>query len=168
MQSNRSGSVQEDRVGQRVLVLGIGNLLWADEGFGVRAVDFLRDNYVLDDSVTLTDGCTQGIYLVQYIRDADILVVFDAVDMALAYLAGFGIQARRRAEPLKADTAASGAISDIHACEAESPSDRQACRKGDARVLESEDFQLAYRPTSIDGVSVGVDQHPEKYREPES
>ena len=24
---------------QRVLVLGIGNILWADEGFGVRAVE---------------------------------------------------------------------------------------------------------------------------------
>ena len=25
----------------RILVLGIGNLLWADEGFGVRAVEEL-------------------------------------------------------------------------------------------------------------------------------
>ncbi len=242
MQSNRGGS--STQVEQRVLVLGIGNLLWADEGFGVRAVEFLRDNYALDDNVTLMDGGTQGIYLVQYIRDADILIVFDAVDyglpggtlkrvegaevprflgcrkvslhqtgfqevlamaemlgdypshllligvqpvelddyggslrpqvkaqiqpavdMALAYLAGFGIGAWHRPEPLKIDTAASGAISDILVYETERPSEMQAWRKGDARVLQSKDFHLACRPSPVDGVSVGVDQHLEKYRD---
>ena len=67
----------------RVLVLGIGNLLWADEGFGVRALEYLRDHYELEGQVTLLDGGTQGIYLVQDVRDADVLVVFDAVDYGL-------------------------------------------------------------------------------------
>ncbi|GAB4356309.1 MAG: HyaD/HybD family hydrogenase maturation endopeptidase [Oricola sp.] len=67
-----------------VLILGIGNLLWADEGFGVRAVEELHRTYAFEDNVRIMDGGTQGIYLVQYIRDADILVVFDAVDYGLA------------------------------------------------------------------------------------
>jgi hydrogenase maturation protease len=29
----------------QVLILGIGNLLWADEGFGVRAVEALGREY---------------------------------------------------------------------------------------------------------------------------
>lgn len=66
-----------------VLVLGIGNLLWADEGFGVRAVEELHRRYEFPDGVRLMDGGTQGIYLVQHIRDARILVVFDAVDYGL-------------------------------------------------------------------------------------
>ena len=66
-----------------VLVLGIGNLLWADEGFGVRAVEAMHARYAFADNVRLVDGGTQGIYLVQLIRDADILVVFDAVDYGL-------------------------------------------------------------------------------------
>lgn len=66
-----------------ILVLGIGNLLWADEGFGVRAVEQMHRHYVFPDHVRLVDGGTQGIYLVQIIRDADVLVVFDAVDYAL-------------------------------------------------------------------------------------
>ncbi|MBT6094531.1 MAG: HyaD/HybD family hydrogenase maturation endopeptidase [Rhodospirillaceae bacterium] len=66
-----------------VLILGIGNLLWADEGFGVRAVEALHQHYEFADNVTLMDGGTQGIYLVQHVRDADILVVFDAVDYGL-------------------------------------------------------------------------------------
>jgi hydrogenase maturation protease len=66
-----------------VLILGIGNLLWADEGFGVRAVEELHRRYTFPQCVRLLDGGTQGIYLVQHIREADILVVFDAVDYGL-------------------------------------------------------------------------------------
>ncbi|WP_372885495.1 HyaD/HybD family hydrogenase maturation endopeptidase [Shimia sp.] len=68
---------------QRALILGIGNLLWADEGFGVRAVEEFHRQYETPDNVTLMDGGTQGIYLVQHVRDADILIVFDAVDYGL-------------------------------------------------------------------------------------
>lgn len=68
---------------EAVLVLGIGNLLWADEGFGVRAVEELNRRFEFPDSVRLMDGGTQGIYLVQHIREARILVVFDAVDYGL-------------------------------------------------------------------------------------
>ncbi len=67
-----------------VLILGIGNLLWADEGFGVRAVEELHRGWSFPDNVRLMDGGTQGIYLVQHIREADLLVVFDAVDFGLA------------------------------------------------------------------------------------
>lgn len=66
-----------------VLILGIGNLLWADEGFGVRAVEELHRRYSFPENVVLMDGGTQGIYLVQHVRDADILIVFDAVDYGL-------------------------------------------------------------------------------------
>lgn len=68
---------------QKTLILGIGNLLWADEGFGVRAVEQLNRHYQFDQNVTLMDGGTQGIYLVQYVEQAEILVVFDAIDYAL-------------------------------------------------------------------------------------
>lgn len=66
-----------------VLILGIGNLLWADEGFGIRVVEALHARYELPGNVRLLDGGTQGIYLVQHIRAADILIVFDAVDYNL-------------------------------------------------------------------------------------
>ena len=66
-----------------VLILGIGNLLWADEGFGVRAVEALHRTHHFDDNVRLMDGGTQGLYLVHHVQDADILLVFDAVDYGL-------------------------------------------------------------------------------------
>lgn len=74
----------EDIKQPSILILGIGNLLWADEGFGVRAVEAMHSAWVFPDNVRLLDGGTQGIYLVQLIRETDILVVFDAVDYGLA------------------------------------------------------------------------------------
>ena len=68
---------------KKVLVLGIGNILWADEGFGVRTLEALQSHYEFPDNVTLLDGGTQGVYLVQDVRDADILIVFDAIDYGL-------------------------------------------------------------------------------------
>lgn len=67
----------------RILVMGIGNLLWADEGFGVRAVETLNARYAFPDNVTLMDGGTQGLYLVNFVQEADRLLVFDAVDYGL-------------------------------------------------------------------------------------
>jgi hydrogenase maturation protease len=67
----------------RVLILGIGNLLWADEGFGVRAVEALNRDYEFPANVRLMDGGTQGLYLIEHVTSADILIVFDAVDYGL-------------------------------------------------------------------------------------
>lgn len=67
----------------RVLILGIGNVLWADEGFGVRCVERLAETKVFPDNVQLLDGGTQGLYLLPFIEEADVLVVFDAVDYGL-------------------------------------------------------------------------------------
>lgn len=68
----------------QVLVLGIGNVLWADEGFGVRCVEALADHWTFDENVTLLDGGTQGLYLLPFLESADILLVFDAIDYGLA------------------------------------------------------------------------------------
>ena len=67
-----------------ILILGIGNLLWADEGFGVRCVEALAERYTLPDHVTLLDGGTQGLYLLPQVEAAEQLLVFDAIDWGLA------------------------------------------------------------------------------------
>ncbi|MBY6241966.1 HyaD/HybD family hydrogenase maturation endopeptidase [Methylosinus sp. Sm6] len=67
----------------RTLVLGIGNILWADEGFGVRAVEAFHARYETGPDVTVLDGGTQGLYLVQFVEACDRLLVFDAIDYGL-------------------------------------------------------------------------------------
>ena len=69
---------------KQVLLLGIGNVLWADEGFGVRCIEEINRQYIFPENVTLMDGGTQGIYLVQHVQSCDLLIVFDAIDYGLA------------------------------------------------------------------------------------
>jgi len=64
----------------KVLVIGVGNILWADEGFGVRCVEALGEAYDMPANVRLVDGGTQGLYLVDLFRDHDHVLLFDAVD----------------------------------------------------------------------------------------
>jgi hydrogenase maturation protease len=67
-----------------VAVLGIGNVLWADEGFGVRAVEALHAAYAFPESVVVVDGGTQGLALGAYVEGARRLLVLDAIDFRLA------------------------------------------------------------------------------------
>ncbi|MCO5109950.1 MAG: HyaD/HybD family hydrogenase maturation endopeptidase [Burkholderiaceae bacterium] len=69
---------------QRIVVLGIGNMLWADEGFGVRCVEALQQRYEFAPHVELVDGGTQGLALLQYVQEADALLILDAIDYGLA------------------------------------------------------------------------------------
>jgi hydrogenase maturation protease len=71
-------------VGIETLVLGIGNVLWADEGFGVRVLEALHAGWRFPDSVTFMDGGTQGMYLLPHVQSARRLLVFDAIDYHLA------------------------------------------------------------------------------------
>jgi hydrogenase maturation protease len=66
------------------LVLGIGNVLWADEGFGVRAVEALHAAYAFPEQVALRDGGTLGLNLYDEIASARRVLVFDAIDFNLA------------------------------------------------------------------------------------
>jgi hydrogenase maturation protease len=65
------------------LILGIGNLLWADEGFGIRTLERLHADWVFRPGVSLLDGGTQGLYLLPYVEGCRRLLIFDAVDYGL-------------------------------------------------------------------------------------
>lgn len=65
------------------LVLGIGNVLWADEGFGVRAVEALHAAYAFPETVVLQDGGTLGLNLYEQVASAPRVIVFDAIDFRL-------------------------------------------------------------------------------------
>jgi hydrogenase maturation protease len=68
---------------QNALVLGLGNVLWADEGFGVRAVEALHAGWVFAGDVRLVDGGTLGLNLFDDIASARRVLVFDAIDYGL-------------------------------------------------------------------------------------
>jgi hydrogenase maturation protease len=62
------------------LVLGVGNILLADEGAGVHAMRYLEDTHELPDT-TYLDGGTLSFTLAADIADADNLIVLDAAQL---------------------------------------------------------------------------------------
>jgi hydrogenase maturation protease len=65
---------------RRIVVLGVGNLLWADEGFGVRCVEALAAGFDVPAEVAVMDGGTLGLALVPELLDATHVLLFDAVE----------------------------------------------------------------------------------------
>ena len=65
---------------ERITVLGIGNPLMMDEGVGVRVMEVMMGTLHFPDNVTLIDGGTMGMGILNLFRDCDYLLVIDAVD----------------------------------------------------------------------------------------
>lgn len=64
----------------KTVVLGIGNTLWGDDGFGVAAAARLAVHPDLPAHVSVVDGGTQGLYLLPLVQEVQHLLVLDSVD----------------------------------------------------------------------------------------
>ena len=62
-----------------VTILGIGNTLLTDEGFGVHFVDWFSKRYRATDDVQMIDGGTLGYALLDIICSCDHLIVVDVL-----------------------------------------------------------------------------------------
>lgn len=62
-------------------IMGLGNLLLGDEGFGIHCIRHLEEHYQLPDHVELIDGGTAGILLAPFIEQCYQLFVIDVVDL---------------------------------------------------------------------------------------
>ena len=70
---------------KKILVIGMGNVLMQDEGIGVRAVEELEQRYRIPAGVEVVDGGTTGMELFEPMREADILLIADAVNTGAPY-----------------------------------------------------------------------------------
>jgi len=64
-----------------ITVLGIGNILMRDEGFGVHLINHLNEHYTMPPGISLLDGGTSGIYLAPIVQDCRRLLVVDVMAM---------------------------------------------------------------------------------------
>lgn len=62
-----------------VMILGIGCILYSDEGFGVRVIEKLQQLYEFPDNVLVVDGGVLGINLLGVISKPAHLIVVDAI-----------------------------------------------------------------------------------------
>lgn len=63
-----------------IVVLGLGNILMADDGVGLAALAQLQDEWFIPPDVTLVDGGTWGMNLLPIIESADQVLLLDAID----------------------------------------------------------------------------------------
>ncbi len=59
-------------------IIGLGNLLLGDEGFGVHLIRYLQKNYNFE-GVDIIDGGTIGFQLIEYFINYDRLIFIDAI-----------------------------------------------------------------------------------------
>ena len=64
---------------EKILILGVGNILFTDEGIGVRALEWLQEHARFPENVTLMDGGTLGVGLMDALLGCDRVYVLDAV-----------------------------------------------------------------------------------------
>ena len=63
-----------------VTILGIGNVILRDEGFGVRVAEYLDAHYDFPENVQIVDGGTLGIELTQFVTGTKKLLVIDSIN----------------------------------------------------------------------------------------
>ena len=67
-----------------ILILGIGNLVMADDGIGVRVVQQLQKRFRFPENVAVMDGGTLGLDLLPALEGVTHLIVVDAVETGVA------------------------------------------------------------------------------------
>ncbi len=64
---------------QPLVVMGLGNILWGDDGLGVAAVQMLARRFEAPDGACVLDGGTLGLALLPIIQDAERVLLVDAI-----------------------------------------------------------------------------------------
>ncbi|MGA1867738.1 MAG: HyaD/HybD family hydrogenase maturation endopeptidase [bacterium] len=63
----------------KLTILGLGNIIFKDEGFGVHFVRQFKDKYKMPEGALIVDGGTLGYMLMDTICQTEHLVVIDTV-----------------------------------------------------------------------------------------
>ena len=69
----------DDFAPPEITVLGVGNVILSDEGFGVRVAEALDAAYEFPDNVQVLDGGTLGLELLRFVTGTKKLLILDAV-----------------------------------------------------------------------------------------
>jgi len=62
-----------------VALIGVGNILFWDEGIGVYAAEYMRRNFRFEPDIAIVDGGTLGFGLMNYLREFDSVVLLDTL-----------------------------------------------------------------------------------------
>jgi hydrogenase maturation protease len=71
--------MKEKSLPKKTGILGIGNVLLSDEGFGVHTVHYLEQHFTFPETVVINDAGTAGIYMAPFLEEHDPILVIDIV-----------------------------------------------------------------------------------------
>ena len=63
------------------IIIGVGNVLFKDEGIGIYAAHYLRENYDFDGDLEIMDGGTLGFKLMALFQEYDNVLILDTVSI---------------------------------------------------------------------------------------
>ncbi len=66
---------------RKTIVIGVGNILFYDEGTGVYAAAYLKANYTFSPDIDIIDGGTLGVRLSEYFLEYDEVIICDTVSI---------------------------------------------------------------------------------------
>lgn len=66
---------------KKIVVVGVGNILFTDEGVGIYASKYIARNYNYPENLHLIDGGTLGFQLMSYYQEYDKVIILDTVSI---------------------------------------------------------------------------------------
>ena len=64
-----------------MVILGIGNVLQKDDGFGVYASTYLKENYIFNEDVEIINGGVEGIKLLSVLEENNNILILDTIEL---------------------------------------------------------------------------------------
>ncbi|WP_457638615.1 HyaD/HybD family hydrogenase maturation endopeptidase [Persephonella sp.] len=66
---------------KKIGIVGVGNVLFKDEGIGVFAVKYLQENYRFSPEIDLIDAGTLGFGLMRFLHEYDHIILIDTISI---------------------------------------------------------------------------------------
>jgi len=64
-----------------MVILGIGNVLQKDDGLGVYASSYLKENYTFSEEVEIINGGVEGINLFSVLEQNNTVLILDSIEL---------------------------------------------------------------------------------------
>jgi hydrogenase maturation protease len=66
---------------KKIAIIGVGNILFKDEGVGIYAAKYIEQNYDFDTDIEIVDGGVLGFQLMTYYSEYDNIIIMDTITM---------------------------------------------------------------------------------------
>jgi hydrogenase maturation protease len=66
---------------EKIAIIGIGNILQKDDGFGIYAATYLSKNYTFSQNIEIINGGVEGINLLNIFIENNHIIILDTIEL---------------------------------------------------------------------------------------